>query len=643
MGKSSTQHQPNAPANYTSFPELATPPGGYTNSPSARSGTDNTATNIVRLSTNFGAVWPPSEGYFVSVWVCVHHPVVPRSENMDMDEDSVGLFRVAPLGSTGQGGLRGLLKRNVGGSGGRGGYTSGGNGMSLGANDSLVALEGRIDSEGGFGLTGVYRSRNGAYRLSATFPNANVTRGAWHHLVIVHNLAGLSSSGGSVSDSGGVSSTGTSTLFVDGVSCGKRPLPYPTGEAAAKLQISFNVPPAGGGFFVPPWSMGNLHLVRGPTSAFDALSLYLAGPDRSRLPDDPRASARRGAVSTAIVEAWTAASTTKENSGWCNPFEAIDTAPTSTVLNERLLCFFRAADGCIFSHPATHNTSFGATGPNSETQLPLRISTPVARRRTFGPPRPAVGTDDTFGGSSNLNSNVSSDIAPRQMETRLRVDHVLSGVGGVSVLLYLLARTPPKESCQATSLRLLFRAAHASAVNMRDMYRVEGYRLVHHFLRSSRCVLGATLLETLFCALCASENVHGAPRTKDGSNNNLSMPLSLDETAIIRDHNVLEMLLDWRVWQRAPVAVWQQLAASMSALVDPALNRFSRLNAAEIRRAGMLKQLLFAWQEQRATYPGMVTLFFVRCVHLVLEQTVRDQTEDVRLLMSYAIASHPPP
>lgn len=156
------------------------------------------------------------------------------------------------------------------------------------------------------------------------------------------------------------------------------------------------------------------------------------------------------------------------------------------------------------------------------------------------------------------------------------------------------------------------------------------YKLVHHYMLSSRCIVGEQLLRVLLDALCGQSCTMETPAG-----------LVIVPDAIVRDINVLELLVDWRVWSRAHVSTWQRLAACLCSLVDPDTNHFSRVNAGQLRQAGTVQQLLFAWQEERLTYPGLVTLCLVRCVNFVLELSHGNPVTDVSLLLDFAIATHP--
>ncbi|KAL5265653.1 hypothetical protein ACHWQZ_G006391 [Mnemiopsis leidyi] len=148
--------------------------------------------------------------------------------------------------------------------------------------------------------------------------------------------------------------------------------------------------------------------------------------------------------------------------------------------------------------------------------------------------------------------------------TMSKMPVLLPVLGGIKVLLMLFARVVEmnaSEDIQVKSLDLLLKNLSHPPL-LCEMVSLHGYEMLALVLRSPDCVKSTALLKVLINAtvdgVLLVKTPKGEIRTKSSS------------TAVVKNMHILKhILMDWKIWQSAPIRVWEICCECMETLVRP--------------------------------------------------------------------------
>lgn len=195
-----------------------------------------------------------------------------------------------------------------------------------------------------------------------------------------------------------------------------------------------------------------------------------------------------------------------------------------------------------------------------------------------------------------------------------------------------MSKSKKIELEQANILRLIFNLTRFSAQNAKDLHDLDGYLLIRNYLRSDKSELGFEIAHACLSGAC-SDFFRGTDCSLLPSN-----------TSVICNVDILEhVLLDRKIWGRAPLEVWQGILVCLAQLVDPEINTCAAVNVAQIRRANAIPTILSICQDEHYVVPCIITLEFVRLLYLLLVGADNDETAiiDATELWTFLVASHP--
>uniref|UniRef100_A0A1X7VEE8 Uncharacterized protein n=2 Tax=Amphimedon queenslandica TaxID=400682 RepID=A0A1X7VEE8_AMPQE len=179
---------------------------------------------------------------------------------------------------------------------------------------------------------------------------------------------------------------------------------------------------------------------------------------------------------------------------------------------------------------------------------------------------------------------------------------VLLNCIGLEQLLYLYAKTVSKgcsDIAQFHTLSLIQLTVHHSPQAKLEFRQLKGITLLQQVLRTSKAALTRNIAKVFLDWACGPERIE------------------------IKHTDILEhILLDWHIWCRSPVEVWQMLLWQLEQLLSPE-NSHSELNRNHFLAAEALKKILLTSKERRSLesnepLDSSISMIFVRLIALLL-------------------------
>ncbi|XP_063958609.1 lysosomal-trafficking regulator-like isoform X1 [Lytechinus pictus] len=169
-------------------------------------------------------------------------------------------------------------------------------------------------------------------------------------------------------------------------------------------------------------------------------------------------------------------------------------------------------------------------------------------------------------------------------------------VGGISVFVYLFAKvveTSNDGHQQARALQLLMLLQNSSYEMAREFRSISGPLMVAKVLASERCHVGPEMLKVLFDACCSESVVFQCSLLHHYKVNE-------ESTAILQDTEFFtQMLLNWRVWDRARKGAWRILLEGILALIRHD-HPFYSFNINQMQRVGLVQKLFTICRERHS-------------------------------------------
>ncbi|XP_021035694.1 lysosomal-trafficking regulator isoform X3 [Mus caroli] len=222
------------------------------------------------------------------------------------------------------------------------------------------------------------------------------------------------------------------------------------------------------------------------------------------------------------------------------------------------------------------------------------------------------------------------------------IQGLLHEIGGASVFVFLFARVVELSSCeetQALALRVILSLIKYSQQRTHELENCNGLSMIHQVLVKQKCIVGFHILKTLLEGCCGEEVIHVSEHGE--------FKLDVESHAIIQDVKLLqELLLDWKIWNKAEKGVWETLLAALEVLIrvehhQQQFNIKQLLNAHVVHHFLLTCQVLQEHREgQLTSMPREVCRSFVKIIAEVLGSP--PDLELLTVIFNFLLAVHPP-
>ncbi|XP_037677522.1 lysosomal-trafficking regulator isoform X2 [Choloepus didactylus] len=231
------------------------------------------------------------------------------------------------------------------------------------------------------------------------------------------------------------------------------------------------------------------------------------------------------------------------------------------------------------------------------------------------------------------------NLQPTECKT---IQGILHEIGGTGVFVFLFARVVELNSCeeaQALALRVLLSLIKYNQQRIHELENCNGLSMIHQVLIKQKCLVGFHILKTLLEGCCGEDIIH--------INENGEFKLDVESNAIIQDVKLLEeLLLDWKIWNKAEQGVWETLLAALEVLIrvdhhQQMFNIKQLLKARVVHHFLLTCQVLQEHKEgQLTSMPREVCRSFVKIIAEVLGSP--PDLELLTIIFNFLLAVHPP-
>ncbi|XP_021071161.1 lysosomal-trafficking regulator isoform X2 [Mus pahari] len=222
------------------------------------------------------------------------------------------------------------------------------------------------------------------------------------------------------------------------------------------------------------------------------------------------------------------------------------------------------------------------------------------------------------------------------------IQGILHEIGGAGIFVFLFARVVELSSCeetQALALRVILSLIKYSQQRTHELENCNGLSMIHQVLVKQKCIVGFHILKTLLEGCCGEEVIHISEHGE--------LKLDVESHAIIQDVKLLqELLLDWKIWNKAEQGVWETLLAALEVLIrvehhQQQFNIKQLLNAHIVHHFLLTCQVLQEHREgQLTSMPREVCRSFVKIIAEVLGSP--PDLELLTVIFNFLLAVHPP-
>ncbi|XP_012931227.1 lysosomal-trafficking regulator [Heterocephalus glaber] len=222
------------------------------------------------------------------------------------------------------------------------------------------------------------------------------------------------------------------------------------------------------------------------------------------------------------------------------------------------------------------------------------------------------------------------------------IQGILHEIGGTGTFVFLFARVVELSGCeetQALALRVILSLIKYNQQRMHELDTCNGLSMIHQVLIKQKCIVGFHILKTLLEGCCREEIIY--------INENGEFKLDVESNAIIQDVKLLEeLLLDWKIWNKAQQGVWETLLAALEVLIrvehhQQWFNIKQLLNAQAVHHFLLTCQVLQEHKEgQLTSMPREVCRSFVKIIAEVLGSP--PDLELLTVIFNFLLAVHPP-
>nr|XP_025706458.1 lysosomal-trafficking regulator isoform X4 [Callorhinus ursinus] len=238
-----------------------------------------------------------------------------------------------------------------------------------------------------------------------------------------------------------------------------------------------------------------------------------------------------------------------------------------------------------------------------------------------------------------LESNHLKNLRPTECKT---IQGILHEIGGTGIFVFLFARVVELSSCeetQALALRVILSLTKYNQQRIHELENCNGLSMIHQVLIKQKCIVGFHVLKTLLEGCCGEDIIH--------VNENGEFKLDVESNAIIQDVKLLEeLLLDWKIWNKAKQGAWETLLAALEVLIradhhQQVFNIKQLLKARVVHHFLLTCQVLQEHKEgQLTSMPREVCRSFVKIIAEVLGSP--PDLELLTVIFNFLLAVHPP-
>uniref|UniRef100_A0A452TWR5 Lysosomal-trafficking regulator n=1 Tax=Ursus maritimus TaxID=29073 RepID=A0A452TWR5_URSMA len=231
------------------------------------------------------------------------------------------------------------------------------------------------------------------------------------------------------------------------------------------------------------------------------------------------------------------------------------------------------------------------------------------------------------------------NLRPTECKT---IQGILHEIGGTGIFVFLFARVVELSSCeetQALALRVILSLTKYNQQRTHELENCNGLSMIHQVLIKQKCIVGFHVLKTLLEGCCGEDIIH--------VNENGEFKLDVESNAIIQDVKLLEeLLLDWKIWNKAKQGAWETLLVALEVLIradhhQQVFNIKQLLKAQVVHHFLLTCQVLQEHKEgQLTSMPREVCRSFVKIIAEVLGSP--PDLELLTIIFNFLLAVHPP-
>eukprot|EP00794_Sanderia_malayensis_P020579 gene20579-22605_t len=231
--------------------------------------------------------------------------------------------------------------------------------------------------------------------------------------------------------------------------------------------------------------------------------------------------------------------------------------------------------------------------------------------------------------------------ATLQTYRRLTLQQAVHDTGGIGSLLILFAKVSEHEHVEesrALILHALFLVIEKSPYLLREMDDLAGYVLIHRVLETSPCEIGFHTIKALVNSMCSGK-VFLEPKHPHGG----FLEILPSSTAVVKNISILQtILMDWKLWDKAPYSVQELLWRALQSLVRPS-HPYLTFNVLQLKRARFVERLLIGCQERQQHHnksiPPNLSELYISVVKSLLGQP--PDMPVLKAICNFLIAVHP--
>ncbi|XP_039103086.1 lysosomal-trafficking regulator isoform X1 [Hyaena hyaena] len=238
-----------------------------------------------------------------------------------------------------------------------------------------------------------------------------------------------------------------------------------------------------------------------------------------------------------------------------------------------------------------------------------------------------------------LEPHYLKNLRPTECKT---IQGVLHEIGGTGIFVFLFARVVELSSCeetQALALRVILSLIKYNQQRIHELENCNGLSMIHQVLIKQKCIVGFHVLKTLLEGCCGEDIIH--------VNENGEFKLDVESNAIIQDVKLLEeLLLDWKIWNKAKQGAWEALLVALEVLIR-ADHQQQVFNIKQLLKARVVHHFLLTCQVlqehkegQLTSMPREVCRSFVKIIAEVLGSP--PDLELLTIIFNFLLAVHPP-
>ncbi|XP_016055350.1 PREDICTED: lysosomal-trafficking regulator isoform X2 [Miniopterus natalensis] len=241
--------------------------------------------------------------------------------------------------------------------------------------------------------------------------------------------------------------------------------------------------------------------------------------------------------------------------------------------------------------------------------------------------------------SISLEFHHLKNLQPTECKT---IQGILHEIGGTGIFVFLFARVVELSDCeetQALALRVILSLIKYNQQRIHELGNCDGLSMIHQVLIKQKCAVGFHMLKTLLEGCCGEDILQ--------NNENGEFKVDVESKAIIQDVKLLEeLLLDWKIWNKAEPGVWETLLAALEVLIR-ADHLQQMFNIKQLLKARVVHHFLLTCQVLQEHKEGQLTSMsrevcrsFVKIIAEVLGSP--PDLELLTIIFNFLLAVHPP-